>query len=404
MKKIVLIFLCICAFMNAKGVIGLNQTFDKQSAIQNAHWNAFENILTELVGQYSYKGSIKKSFKKDFQKDFEEFKNEYFDFSTYQCENKQDDGFLCQVRGNINVDKIRAIISEKSNETTTMGKDQMSNLNIVLIDDISNENSKDFVSYLQADLNNSGHSFVLLGKGTPVGKKGNKCKSFEEKLKKYKKKGSSYESAVRAVQKKLDDCKENQDVEYAFSLDKLKIINAAKSTHGEYKSTLTYRIIMFNTQKGKRDQSIKPHVVTAYAQDTETLKLRLFEKASLKASSEMTSNLLGYISKKQKKNSKKTKKMKKFDYMYTVILMDITNDGSDRGKRKLIRDAIKKFNAKPVRNSKESKDHEQVYNFGTNDDIDLEDFVDSIYDLADSIGIPVQITDDGNNILNIQFQ
>ena len=62
-----LVRVCLMVMLNAKSVVGLNQSFDKQIAIQTAHWKAFENILTDLAGQHSYKGSIKKSFKKDFR-------------------------------------------------------------------------------------------------------------------------------------------------------------------------------------------------------------------------------------------------------------------------------------------------------------------------------------------------
>ncbi len=405
MRKIFifLFFLYVCVY--GKSVNGLNQSFDKEIAIQNAHWKAFESILDDLIGQNAYKGSIKKSFKKDLNKDFIQFKEEYFDFSTYKCQNKGDDGFLCYVRGNINLKKIRAILSEKSNQTTTMGKHQMSNLKIVLIDSISNEDSKNFISYLQADLNNSGHSFSVIHKEEQVGRKGNHCKKIEAKLNIYiKKKSNSYKSAIAALRKRVEECKENENIEYAFLLDKLvlKEYNLSKKTN--LRGTLTYRIIMFNTKSGKKDQSIKPQIVTAFAMDKDNLVFKLYEKASILASSHITSNLLNYIGKKKETSSKKTKKLNSFEYQYTVILMNITNDGSSRGKRKLVRDVIKELKAKPIKNSSESSDFEQVYNFGTHEELDLEDFADKLYDLSDSVGIPIQISDDGNSILNIQFQ
>lgn len=371
MKKIVILLLCIFVFSYAKSVNGMNQSFDKQVAIQNAHWKAFELILKDLTGHNAYKGSVKKSFKLDFEKDFETFKNEYFDFSTHQCENKGEDGYLCLVQGNINLEKIRAILSEKSNQSTTMGKEKMGNLKIVLIDDISNEISRDFIDTLQSDLNNSGHSFIVLPKGTIVGKKGKKCESIKSKIKKYKKMGNSYKSAVRASKRKLEECEENQDIEYAFSLNKLKIKNVGESTHGEMIGTLTYRITMFNTQSKKQDQAVKPLTLKAYAEDKDTLYSKLFTKASQTATRDMTNNLLSYVSKKQNKKSKQSKKLNSYEYMYTVILMGITMDGNDRGKRRIIRDAIKKFNAKPKRNGSESTDYEQVYNFGINDELDI---------------------------------
>lgn len=68
MKKILILLIFILNLGYAKGVVGLNQAFDKQTAIANAHWKAFEPILNDLIGQNAYKGSIKKSFKKNFKK------------------------------------------------------------------------------------------------------------------------------------------------------------------------------------------------------------------------------------------------------------------------------------------------------------------------------------------------
>jgi hypothetical protein len=401
LKKIILL-IAFSIILNAKLVIGLSQSIDKEQAIQDAHWKCFEKALTEIAGQQSYIGKVKKSFRTDYRKDFLDFKSNYFDFSTYKCQNKGNDGFICQVTATINVEKLRAYMSEKVNSSTTMGKNRVGKLNIVLIDNISTRFSKDFISYIQSDVNNSGHSLYVLPKGTPVGSKGNKCQELKEQQKYFKRKGSAYKKALYAVNDKLKSCNENKDVEYLFELNELTFKTIGKTTHNDIIGTLHYRINMLNTKTGKSDHAIKALLLKSIASDTDSLRYKLFEKAGKTVSKELTSNILSSISTKSK--NKKFSKVDKYEYMYTLILRGLTNDRTDRNKIKIVKKTISKLNLKLRKNRSESSDQEVVYNFGSNEEVDIENLMYEMYDIADSIGMNIKITDEDDDILVIQFQ
>jgi len=402
MLKKILLIIAMAVVLNAKLVMGLSQSTDKETAIQSAHWKCFEKALNDIAGQQSYIGKIKDSFKEDYEKDFLDFKSNYFEFSTYKCQDKGNDGFICQVNATINVEKIRAYVSEKANSSSTMGRDRMSKLNIVLVDNVSNNYSKDLISYIQSDVNNSGHSLYVLPKGTPVGTKGNKCQELKDQQRYFKRKGSAYKAALRAVNTKLKSCKDNKDVEYLFELNEVTFKTTGKTTHGDIIGTLHYRINMLNSKTGRKDHAIKALLLKNIASDVDSLRYKLFEKAGKTVSRELTSNILSSIS--SKSANKKFSKFDKYEYVYTIILEGLTNDSSDRHKRKIIKNTVKKYKVKLVKNKKESSNNRLVYNFGTNEEIDTEELMDDIYDVADSLDMPVKIDDKDNNILVVQFQ
>ncbi|MEA2110930.1 MAG: hypothetical protein U9P71_02660 [Campylobacterota bacterium] len=402
MIKKILLAIALSALLSAKTVMGLNQSMNKNIAVENAHWSCFEQALKDIAGQQSYIGNVKKDFRKDFEKDFIGFQTKYFEFSTHKCEERGEDGFVCQVNANINVEKIRAFMSQKANSSKTMGKNRMGNLKIALVDNLDTDSSKDFVTFIQSSLNDSGHSLFVLPKGSLVGSKGNKCKAIEEQYNTYKKKGNSYKSAVKAAKKKLDECKENKDVQYSFELEKIDLDLAGKTTSNEVQGSLNYRIHMLNTQTGKRDYAIKSSLIRSVAQNEKALKFKLFEIGGKNVSKEITSNILNSITKKE--DTKKFSKFNKNEYMYTVIMRGLTNDRGDRAKIKIVKDTVASVGVKLRKNRSESTDFEQVYNFGSDEEIDIENLKYELYDLADSIEIPIQVTDESDTILTVQFQ
>lgn len=396
----------IASISYAKVYTMVNQSPTKDEALMEAQWLNFQGALQEIVKNNSFVGNIQESFRAEMEKDFAAFKKKYIDFSTFTCQDLGENGFFCEVKSGIRLEKIRTFVKHKTNSSRTMGKAKMANLEIVLIDNVLDEVSKDFITYIQSNLNNSGHSLYVLPKGTMVGQKGNRCEAIKAQYEKYKKKGRAYKSAANAAKKRLDECAENKSVQYAFSLEKLVLVlDDTKKTTSNYPiGTLTYRILMLNAQTGRRDHTIKSNVKKAVASDKESLKFKLFDQASQEVSGEITNNILDFIAMKQSKKIKKRKKLYTFANNYTVVLTGVTTDGEDREKLKVVRDVIKQFNAKPKRNSEESTDFEQIYNFGTNDEIDIEDFMYALYDIADSIGEKIRITDNGNDRVTIQYQ
>jgi len=403
LKKVFFVILAILMSMelNAKVFQSMAQFPTKEMSIQEATWKGFENALMEIIGE-DMEGSIVNSFKKDMEIDFEAFKRKYTDFSTYQCQDLQDDGFYCEVQSNISFRKLRSYIKKKSTKSKTMGKDTLDSLDIALVNNVSTKDSKSFLNALISAVNKSGNNLYILEKGTQVGIKGNYCKEIQKAYETVKKKGSSYQHAIDSAKKKLEECKQNKSVEYAFSLDVLTFNKIGKTDLDEIEGDLTCEISMINSQTGKRNRSIEPLVLQDVDSSKRKLKVYLYKQMAVKVSEQLTENMLDYIS--TKNNKKQTRKIQKLEYMYTVILMGLTNDSQGRGIKRIFKDGIKKMGYKIRRNATESTDFEQVYNFGINEEIDIEDFMDELYDLSDSVAIPIQITEDGNNILNIQFQ
>lgn len=402
MRKILIICFCFVAVFS-KNYESLGQSFDKESAIKKATWINFENALNEIAGLSSYGGNIKNSFEKDFNKDYGGFIDKYMDVNIVkQCSKTQNNGFVCAVLSKINQDKLKRYLNKKTNSFSTMGKSRLKNIAISLIDNVFNEISKDFTTYLQSNIANSGNTLYLLKKGTPVGNKGNNCLAIKSQYEKYKKRGNSYKSALRAAKKRLEECKENKNIKYLFSLDKLDYRSSQDSYSDTYEGSLTYRISTLNSQTGRADSAIKTNTVQSYANSESMLKTKLYEKASTIASSEITNNLLDYIS--HKNNTKIYSKLNSLKYNYTLVLVNITTDSEDRNRIRLVKNMIRKGGFKPIKNRLESSDYQQVYNFGSSKQLDLEDFMYDMYDMADSVGIKIDIADVGNNILEIQFR
>jgi hypothetical protein len=386
---------------NVKVYHGMAQLSTKEMAIQEATWKGFENALMEILGE-DMQGSVINSFRKDMEIDFEEFKRKYTDFSSHQCQDLKDEGFYCEVQSNINFRKLRSFVKRKSKHSSTMGKNTLQSLDIALINNVATQDSESFINALISAVNKSGNNLYVLEKGSQVGKKGNHCKEIQRVYERVKKKGVSYQKAIDSAKRKLEQCEENKNVEYAFSLDVLTFNEIGKTDLDEIEGDLTCEISMFNAQTGKRNKSIDPMVVHDVDSTVAKLKVYLYKQMAIKVSEQFTENMLDYIS--TKNDTKKVKKLEKFDYVYTIILMGLTNDSEGRGIKRVFKDGVKKMGYKIKKVSAESSDFKQVYNFGTNEEIDVEDLTDSLYDISDSIGIPVQITDDGNNILNVQFQ
>jgi len=404
MKKAILIFLLLSVYLTAEIVRmrAVEQAPTKQLAIENAHWTIFEQALDKIIGASSYVGNIKASFKTDMEKNFIEFQKIYYRNLKTKCNDLGDDGIQCLVLANLNLEQIKAIVAEKSTSTTTMGANSVRGLEIVLIDEVDSELSRDFISNLQASINDNGNSLRIEKKGTQLGAKGNKCSDIKRQYTKYKKKGASYKSALIAIEKKLEECRSNQDVKYLFKLTKLKFQTQGVDSYGNINGSLTYRISMIDTQTGREDNAVRTANIDSFAPNKESLKFKLYKSAANSATREITNNILKNIRAKSK--SKKISKIKKYNYFYTVILSGVTYDSKNRNKIKIIKDVIKKLGAKAKRNSQESSDFEQVYNFGTNDEIDTEDLVFAIYDMADAVGFKIQVKDNGNNIIVVRFQ
>lgn len=402
-KIIALVTFFLLVNLNGKVFQSPAQKGDKESAIERATWMNFEKALSYIAGDQSISGSLVDSFKEDMNKDFEGFKEKYFDFSSHQCKELGEDGFYCEVKSNINLKKIRRHMKTKANSSRTMGKNTLSKLEIALIDNIDTEDSKTFRKALVSRMNKSGNKLYSLPKGTQVGRKGNKCKKFEQAYAKYKKKGDAYKVFADKAKQKLEQCDSNKEVMFAFSLAKLDFSHK-KTMLDELEGTLTCGIDIINAQTSRDDKTIDDIVVTTTEDSVEALKLKLYKKAAKIAASEISSNMLDHIAEKQVDKKFKKSKLDSFEYMWTVVLMNATRDAADRPKLKVVREVIKKFGAKAKRNSQETKDFEQVYNFGTNEDIDVDDFIDELYDMTDSVGFQVQIEDNGNNVITIQFQ
>ncbi|MFK5881998.1 MAG: hypothetical protein QM482_07270 [Sulfurospirillum sp.] len=398
----VLLILCMALSANMVRVRAAEQAPTKQEAIQNAYWVVFEQALDKIMGASSYVGNVKESFKADMDKDFVEFQKTYFRSPRTKCNNLGEDGYECLVLANLNLEQIKAIVAEKSNSSTTMGRDSVENLDIVLVDEVDNDLSRDFITNLQGSINDSGNSLRVVKKGTQVGARGNKCASIERQYKKYKAKGSAYKSALMAIKEKLQECKNNKSVNYLFKLTNLKFHLTGKDSYGNLNGSLIYRMNMLNTQTGRVDNAIRSKDIESFGATKDQLKFKLYRKAADIASREITNNILRSIRKKTR--VKKVSKIKKYKYFYTIIISGVTYDSKNRNKIKIVKDVIKKLGARPKRNSAESKDFEQVYNFGTNSEIDTDDLVFDLYDMADAIGFKIQAKDKGNNIIVVRFQ
>jgi hypothetical protein len=345
---------------------------------------------------------VANSFKSDMDKDFLSFKRTHFRNASSRCHNLGEDGYECKVIASLDLDKLKALVAKKANSSRTMGRDKVENLVIVFIDDINNEMSKDFDTNLHASINDTGNSLIVKTKGTQVGIKGNKCESLQQKKLKFQRKGRAYKTALEAVEKKLKECEENSDVQYLFKLKSLKYNRLGIDTYSRVVGSLSYRISMINVQTGREDNAVRAKIIKSFASDENSLKFKLFQKAADSASREIMSNILNSISKKHRKKSQK--KFDKYENYYTVIVRGVTNDASDRNKLKIIRKSIKQLHAKPKRNYKESTDFEQVYNFGSNEELDMEDFSDNLYDMADSLDFRINVLNKGDNIMIVQFQ
>ncbi len=403
-KKSILILLFLTISLNANIVRmrAVEQAPTKQEAIENAHWVIFEQALDKIIGASSYVGNIKTSFKTDMQKDFIEFQKTYFRSPKTKCNNLGENGYECLVLANLNLEQIKAIVADKSTNTTTMGKNSVQNLEIVLIDEVNNELSKDFISNLQGAVNDNGNSLRIEKKGTQLGVKGNKCNNIQRQYEQYKKKGASYKKALIKIEEKLNECKNNKDVKYLFKLTKIKFNTLGKDSYNNITGNLIYRINMIDVQTGKIDNAIRSANIEDFAPNKESLKFRLYQKAANVATREITNNLLKSIRLNSK--TKKIAKIKKYDYFYTIILSGITYDSTNIDKIRFIKRIIKTYHAKAKRNTNESKDYEQVYNFGTNEEIDTEDLIFDIYEKAKQASYAVQIEDKDNNVIVVKFQ
>jgi len=401
LKKVcILLLLCVSSTF-AMNYIAKDQSISKEVAIQEAHWKAFELALENLTDSKAYLGKVSSSFRSDFEKDFNSFKRTYINSSFSQCNDLGEDGFVCKVKINVNEKKLRAFLKKKSNSTTVMGKSRVKSLNIVLIDNVGNSLSKQFTNVLHKYVNDSGHSLLVLPKGTPVGRKGNSCSDLEEQKKYFKQKGSSYRTALKATEKRLKECKENKNVEYSFRLESLNFNNEGKDSFGEYSGSLKYFIVMLNSQTGKREQPISLMYSSDIGGTIEQLKQNLYRTASTGIVKEINNNIFEVIS--SKKDKKKFSKLDSFTYMYTIKLVGLTGDREDRNKIRLIKSVVKKYGTKLKKNRSESDDFNQIYNFGTNSQIDLEEMSYELYDMADSVGLPINVTDEADDILSVQF-
>jgi len=407
LKRILLVLLLLTIIVDAKNIVRMKSMETgntKEEAVQNAHWYMFKDAIDKVLGSSSYTGNVINSFKSDMEKDFPDFKRTYFRNVKTKCKEIPGEGFQCLVLASVDIDNLKALVSEKSNSSTTMGRTSLEDLEIVLVDNVASSLSDRFTKEMQKSANDNGVTLRVAKKGTPVGRKGNSCKELEKQYKLYKRKGSAYRQALNSVKVKLDQCKNNADAQFLLSLNSLKFnVNNKKDRYGSYNGELTYSIDMMNSQTGRNSSAITSETVTSYADSINKLKSKLNKVAAVKANSDMISNILKSISKKSRKKQHK-KVRDHFENYYTVILRGVTSDGDDRNKLKIIRTAIKSFGAKPKRNSKESKDFEQVYNFGSNEEIDLEDFSDKLYDIADSVDFRIKVEDQGDNIVVVQFQ
>lgn len=406
LKKLFLVLIAFSVVLNAANIVRMKQVASaptKQEAIEDAHWLMFESAIGKVLGQSSYGGSVSDSFKSDMEKDFLSFKKRHFKNDKAKCNNLGEDGYECLVLASMDLDKLKYDVSKKSNSSKTMGKSNVEGIEIVLVDEVDSKLSKRFTKEIHASSLETGSNLSVVKKGTQVGIKGNKCESIKAQREIYKRKGSAYKSALISIDKKLKDCQENKSVAYAFKLSSLEYIqNPQKDRYGSYTGELTYNISMINTQTGKEDNAVRSETVTSFAPSVNQLKSKLNKKAALKANSEMTNNILTSISKKTRKA--KRKKAEKFDYYYTVILMGMTNDADDRNKRKIVKSVIKEIGAKAKKNNTESTDFEQVYNFGHNEELDLEEFGDMLYDMADSMALRIQVNQKSDDIIVVQFQ
>ncbi len=401
LKLIIMALFVLSLNANMIKVRAVEQAPTKQEAIQNAYWVIFEQALDKILGASSYVGNVKDSFKSDFRKDFLNFRETYFRNPRYKCNNLKQDGYECLVVSNLNLDQIRAIVSEKSNSTTTMGRNGVQSLDIVLIDEVNSDLSRDFITNLQSSINDSGNSLRVEKKGTQVGVKGNKCEDLREKYIKYKRKGPAFKSAVRAINKKLKECKENKSVNYLFKLTKLKFSTLGKDSYNNTTGSLIYRMSMINTKTGRVDNAIRSKDVESFGENIDQLKFRLYKKAADVATREIVNNILKSLRKKSR--IKKMAKVKKYEFLYTIILNGVTYDSKNRDKIKMIKSVVKNLGARARRNSKESSDFEQVYNFGTNSEIDPDDLTFDLYDRAKKLGYKIQIEDKGDNIIVVKF-
>ena len=398
----VLFILSVALGANMVRMKAVEQAPTKQEAIQDAYWVIFQQALDRVMGASSYVGNVKESFKTDMDKDFIEFQKTYFRNPRTRCNNLGEDGYECLVLANLNLEQIKAIVAEKSNSSTTMGRNSVENLDIVLIDDVNNDLSRDFITNLQGSINDNGNSLRIVKKGTQVGAKGNKCVSIEREYKKYRAKGSAYKSALVAIKQKLQECKNNKSVNYLFKLTNLKFHITGKDSYGNLNGSLIYRMNMLNTQTGRVDNAIRSKDIESFGATKDQLKFKLYRKAADIASREITNNILKSIRKKTR--VKRVSKIEKYKYFYTVVISGVTYDSKNRNKIKIVKDVIKKLGARPRRNSAESKDFEQVYNFGTNSEIDTDDLAFDLYDMADAVGFKIQVKDKGNNIIVVRFQ
>ena len=406
LKKVLLVLIALAVMLDAKNMVRMKQVESgqtRQIAVEKAHWNMFEDALGKTIGDASYDGSIKDSFRSDMKKDFQEFQDTHFKHVKVKCNDNGPDGFECMVMASMDFDRMRKLYAKKSNSSTAMGRNKIEDVEVVLIDDVGNKLSALFTNELHAFSKKSGADLRVEKKGTPVGSKGNKCKKLENDLKKYKRKGGAYKKAVRATEKKLEQCKENKSVNYAFRLVDLELnINDKKDRFGSYKGEITYTIHMLNTQTGKRENSIPGETVSTFANSINKLKSKLAKKAANMANTEMNNNMLDSISTKTRK--KKAKKLNRYEYTYTAIIRGLTTDADDRHKRKIIKETIKELGSKAKKNTAESKEFEQVYNFGSNEELDMEEFSDMLYDMADSLGFRIQVSEKSDDIVVVQFQ
>ncbi len=406
LRKFLLVLIALSVMLEAKNMVRMKQVESgqtRQIAVEKAHWAIFEDALGKTIGDASYDGSIKNAFKSDMNKDFQEFQDTHFKNVKVKCKNNGEDGYECLVLASIDLDRMRKLYSKKSNSSSAMGRDKIENVEVVLIDDVDSKISNLFTNEVHAASKKSGTNLRVEKKGTSVGSKGNKCKKLEEDLKIYKRKGSSYRKALNATKVKLEECKENKSVDYAFKLVDLELnINSKKDRYGAYTGEIAYTIHMINTQTGKRENAVPSEAVSAYANSVNKLKSKLAKKAAALANTEMNNNMLDNISTKTRK--KKDAKLNKFEYTYTAIIRGLTTDADDRHKRKIIKETIKELGSKARKNIAESTDFEQVYGFGSNEELDMEEFSDMLYDMADSLGFRINVSQKSDDIVVVQFQ
>jgi len=401
-KKILLVLLLLSVMLDAKNLVRMKKVESaptKQEAVEAAFWYMFEDALGTVLGNSSYDSSTAESFKSDMEKDFLEFRKTHFRSPKIKCNNLGEEGYECMVLASIDLDKLRSKVAKKNNASSTMGKNALENVIIVLIDDVNSDLSRGFTKAVHADSLDTGTDLRIEKKGTQVGSKGNKCESIKRRLHKYSRGSAAY----RATQKKIKECQENADVEYMFKLTQVKFhIDDQKDKYGAYTGSFTYRLSMINTKTGKESNAIREKTVTSFDSNKDRLRSKLYEKAASLANAEMTHNMLENTAKKERK--KKRKKVEKYEYYYTVILTGMTNDSSDRKKRKIIKETIKEMGGRAKKNIAESSDFEQVYNFGTHEEIDLEEFSDKLYDMAEALNFRIHVTEKSDEIVVVQFQ